>query len=99
MGQPEQPTDRPFGERCLELLGYAHYIDQEVSFTDASGEVKTVLAQNFTDVCGKHAIPPLQTLEALSKQTPKHPSYDKFLQASRSMLEARLGLTLETTSE
>lgn len=88
-GKSEVP---PFGERCLTLLGYGHYIGRHVSYQDAAGRQQQILAENFLDICGEHAGPPLQMLEKLG---PDHPQFDRFAAAARAMLEARLGVSRE----
>lgn len=95
MGETQTQTDPLFGERMLQLLGFGHLIGHEVTYTDAQGNPKTIFGENFTEVCGEHATAPLQTLEMLSQQEPKHPSYDAMFNATRRMVAGRLGISLE----
>jgi len=88
----ELAQPKPLGVRCLELLGFADYVGQEIPIT-IGGEQTTIQAEDFLDVCGAHAAPAFMGLESMD---PQDPEYAEALTAFRGLAAHYLGADLSS---
>ena len=78
------------GVRCLELLGFPEYVGREISVT-VEGQQKLIQAEDFLDICGKHAIPGFIGLE---NSDPQDPDYIESFNDFRGIAADYLGIDL-----
>lgn len=77
----EKKTQKPDGERWLELIGFSHLKGWPTGY-EIDGQ--PVPAEQFDRLCGEHARPVFKAIESLS---PTDPRYEKFVGVARQMFE------------
>lgn len=87
-GELEQP--KPMGIRCLEFLGFSDYVGREISVT-IDGNQKQIRAEDFLEVCGKHATPAFIGLEGMD---PHDPDYSEAYSGFRELAAYYLGANI-----
>lgn len=83
MSSPEsETTEKPDGERWLELIGYGHLKGQPTGFVR---DGKSVLAEEFDTLCGEWARPIFVGLESLD---PNDPDYNAYIEVVREKFDS-----------
>lgn len=85
-------TEKPEGERWLEILGEGHLIGTLIPHFR---EGKQLYAEEFPLICGSHARPAFKALENMD---PSNPKREEYLEAARATLHYYLSQSAEELS-
>ncbi|MEO8104888.1 MAG: hypothetical protein ABI602_00950 [Candidatus Saccharibacteria bacterium] len=67
----DEPAPKPTGVVLLELFEFEDQIGREINVM-VGGVRKSILAEDFLDVCGEHAGPVVEALLAMEKDDPDY---------------------------
>ena len=87
IGGPETKVQEPDGVRWLKLLGYEDQLGKPLEGRVIEG--RQLLAEDFPELCGEHAIPVMHGFEAMPSD---HPNYDTMKNRLREKVASYLNL-------